>query len=199
LEKDPARVDTIKKDIQAYLRNLDHLALSDKLIGRVGSSRPLVAGMGSFFYLVLGLPLFVFEFLNNYLPFKIPGWLATKISKNKVFYGAISISAGTFTFLIFYSVQIWLLLRTFHDWRIVLAYGLLLPLSGFFAFYYYKRFTTLRGNWKVFSLFYKKTRLITALISKRQSVIKELEKGRRDFVLHTVDQMKQAVNNDPKV
>lgn len=184
IEEDPIRVEKIKADIQSYLQNLERLSLNDQLINKVRTSTPLFSGMFSLFYMLLGFPFFIFGFVNNYLPFKIPGWLAGVISKQKEFYGAISLSAGTFTFLIFYSFQIWMMDKLFHSWALTLTYSLLLPLSGLFAYYYYKRFTTIRGNWKVFSLFFKKTTLITSLVSKREAIIKELESGRKDFVNH---------------
>jgi len=33
----------------------------------------------------------------------------------------------------------------------------------------------------IFSLFYKKTNLITSIISKRQQIIDELERGRKEY------------------
>jgi hypothetical protein len=56
-----------------------------------------------------------------------------------------------------------------------------------FAFSYYRRFTTIRGNWKVFSLFYKKNKLIASLILKREEIIQALEKGKDDFLAYRKD------------
>jgi len=138
----------------------------------------------SFFYLVAGFPIFVFGFLNNFLPFRIPFWSAKLITKRPDFFGSISLTMGTFTFLIFYSLQIWLVNSYLHDWRITLAYALFLPVSGLFSFYYFKRFTNLRGKWMIFTLFYKKSSLVASLISRRTHIIDELKKGKEDFIKH---------------
>jgi glycerol-3-phosphate O-acyltransferase / dihydroxyacetone phosphate acyltransferase len=132
----------------------------------------------------LGFPLFLFGFLNNYLPFRIPFWSAPLISKRPEYYGSIALTLGTFTFLFFYTLQIWLVNRYAGDWKISLGYALLLPVSGLFSFFYYRRFKMLRGKWMIFSLFYRKTNVITSLIAKRQHIIDELKRGKDDFIKH---------------
>jgi len=184
MEEEPLRVEKMKTEIDLYLKDLERLSLNDDLIRKLGKRSPFFDALRSFLYLALGLPFFIFGFINNYLPFKLPGWGAKLISKREEFFGSISLSLGTFTFLLFYSIQIWLLNKWTGDWRIVLAYAILLPVSGLFAFYYFRRFTTVRGNWKIFSLFYKKTNLVTSLISKRRQIIEGLEKGKEDFIRH---------------
>lgn len=184
LEVEPERVERLKNKMETYLYDLDRLALTDNVIKGLRKNRPFFNAIKSFFYLILGFPVFVYGFLNNFLPFRIPYWSAHAISKRPEFHGAIAFSIGTLTFLVFYTLQIYFLYDYIQDWRIVLTYGLSLPVSGLFAFYYFKRFMTIRANWKIFSLFYKKANLITTIISNRQTIINELEKARKDFVQH---------------
>lgn len=186
MESDKERVERLKREIDSYLNRLEHLSLNDNAIKGIGksSSSPFFDAAGSLLYLILGFPVFIFGFFNNYLPYRIPSWSAQHISRRPELYGSIAMSLGTFTFLVFYALQIWIINTLSNDWLIALLYGIMLPVSGLFAFYYYKRFTSIRGNWKVFSLFYKKTTLITSLISKRQSIINELKKGKEDFNAH---------------
>ena len=184
LERDPQRVETLKTKINSYLQKLNDLSLDDKLIKRVEKTKPVSDTIFSLFFLVLGFPLFVYGFINNFLPFRIPFWCARGISKRPEFQGSIAYSMGTFTFLIFYSIQIWIASKHINDWRFLLAYGLSLPISGLLAFYYYKRYRSIRGSWKIFSLFYKKTTIITSLITERELIITELEKARKEFVIY---------------
>jgi glycerol-3-phosphate O-acyltransferase/dihydroxyacetone phosphate acyltransferase len=185
LEHDPARVNRTKDQINDYLDNLERLKLNDGLIKGVGKKAPIFEAILSVIYLIIGFPLFLFGFINNYLPFRIPFWIAKPISKRPEFFGSIALTVGTFAFLIFYSVQIWLVHKFFHNTMLSLGYAVLLPISGFFAYYYHKRFTNIRGSWMIFSMFYKKTNLITSLINKRQMIIEELEKGKKEFLAAT--------------
>jgi len=182
LEREPQRVEALKNKINSYLEKLDNLSLDDKLIKGVEKTKPVFDTILSLIFLSLGLPFFIYGFLNNFLPFRIPFWCARAISKRPEFHGSIAYTTGTFTFLIFYSLQIWLVSKYVSDWRLVLGYALSLPISGLLAFYYYKRFNSIRGSWKIFSLFYKKTTLITSLITEREVIITELEKARKEFV-----------------
>lgn len=192
MEHEPARVEEIKNKIDSYLNDLEHISLNDELIKNIEKSKPFLDTIKSMLFLTLGLPLFAFGFINNFLPFKIPGWIAPRISKSREFYGAISMSMGTFTFLVFYSLQILFVTKFTSNLPVIVVYSLLLPISGLFAYYYYNRFVTIRGNWRVLSLFYKKTRLITSLITTRQQIIDELEKARKEFVTYRNTKVNEA-------
>ena len=184
LEKDPQRVENLKNKISTYLNKLENLSLDDKLIKGVEKTKPIIDTILSIFFLTLGSPFFIYGFVNNFLPFRIPFWCARSFSKRPEFHGSIAYSMGTFTFLLFYTLQILLINKLMKDWIFVLAYGLSLPISGLFAFYYYKKFKSVRGSWKIFSLFYKRTTVITSLINEREIIINELEKARKEFVTY---------------
>ena len=93
LEKDPERVDTIKNKINTYLKDLERISLTDGLIKGVEKKTPMIDSIISFFYLIIGFPLFVYGTINNFLPFRIPGWAAPRISKSIEFRGPIPLWA----------------------------------------------------------------------------------------------------------
>jgi len=199
IEREPARVEDLKNKIDSYMNDLEHLSLNDNLIKGVQRASPVFEAIKSMCYLVIGFPIFVFGFINNFLPFRIPYWSALAITKREEFHGSIALSMGTFTFLLFYFLQIFVINKFIGDWRFVLSYSLLLPVSGLFAFYYHKRFTNIRGKWMVFSLFYKKTNLITALIMKRESIVSDLEKARQEYVAYRDGNLKAAEQEKARV
>jgi 1-acyl-sn-glycerol-3-phosphate acyltransferase len=179
---DPSRVEDFKSKIKLYLSNLEHLSLNDNLIKRIGKSAPILNAFKSILFIICGFPFFIFGILNNFLPFKIPGWSAKYISDRAEFYGSIAFSLGTLTFILFYSAQLFLFFKYVNDFKLLLLYCLLLPTSGIFAFIYYKRIKIIKGNWKILLLFYKRTNIITSLISTRQIIIDDLDKARKEFI-----------------
>jgi glycerol-3-phosphate O-acyltransferase / dihydroxyacetone phosphate acyltransferase len=182
LENDPVRVEKTKVMIDDYFRLLNNLDLDDRLVRSSQRKTPFwLRSLGMFFYLLIGFPLFLFGTINNYLPWRIPNRIAHSLTNRPEFIGAITMVAGLFTFLVFYALQIWVSYYFFHDWGITLSYALLLPVSGFFAYFYWKRFTHLRRKWMFLSLFIRKTELVSQLILKREQIIEELEKGRKDY------------------
>ena len=182
----PERVKRISKMADDYFTSLDRLHLNDHLLKNFSKSGSVfVRAVGAFLYLTIGFPFWVFGVINNYLPYKLPYYIARAISKKRDWHGALFITSGVFTFIIFYSLQLYLVQRFFHyeyaGW-LTLAYFIFLPLSGFFAFAYYRRFTTIRGNWKVFNLFMKRATLISQLITTRKNIEEEFEKAREEFI-----------------
>ncbi len=182
---EPERVDSFKKSIYSYLDDLDRLKLKDVWIRTEGSKPAISVSLKSIAYFIIGFPLFLFGLVNNFLPFKLPSWMARFISKRSDFFGSIALTVGTFTFLIFYSLQIWLVNHYLQNWKISLAYAFLLPISGLFANSYYHRFIHLRGKWAVFSLFNKKTTMISSLMARRNKIIDDLNRGKDDFLKQT--------------
>lgn len=180
LERDPQCVVSIQAKIDSYLNDLEQVSLNDGIIKNVEKSTPFFDSIKSFIFLIVGFPTFIYGFVNNFLAFRIPYWSARTIAKTIEFHGSIAYTMGTF--ILFYTLQILFVNKITDDWRIVLAYALSLPIFGLLAFYYFKRFTTIRGNWKIFSLFHKKNTLIISLLSTRQLIIADLEKARKENV-----------------
>jgi hypothetical protein len=107
--------------------------------------------------------------------------LAGKIAQ-KDFRGAIGMVLGMFTFLIFYSVQIWLVHHFFNQAIITIAYALSLPLSGFFTYYYWHTFDKIKAKWLLISLFFTRSTAIATRIAERESIIAEFNKRREEFL-----------------
>jgi len=133
-------------------------------------------------YMLLSLPVFIFGFVNNYLPYKLPGIITKRVGAPRDYRGSLFMLIGTVMFLFFYTLQITFVQYFFHHVWLTVAYAIALPVTGFFSWFYTKRFNNLRGRWVIFSLFYRKTAVITSILNMRQHIIDELEKGRKEYV-----------------
>lgn len=181
-QNQPERVLRISKMADDYFTALDRLNLNDHLLNNFSKSRSLFFRSAyTFFYLIVGFPFWLFGAVNNYLPYRLPFYIARSLTQKEAWYGAMFIAFGVFTFIIFYSVQIYLVHQIFRDALLTIGYFLFLPITGYFAFYYSKRFINLRGKWLVFNIFMKRSTLISRLITMRQGIIAEFEKGKVEF------------------
>lgn len=181
-KSNPQYVEKLSWRINEYLNNLRQLGLTDKDIARNQKSRSfLISNLKALLILVLGFPVYVYGAINNFLPFEIPGLLARKISKSMEFIGAISMVGGMFTFLIFYSVQIILVWKYLHLQWLTIAYGISLPISGLFAYWYFHTVNKMRTKWLLMMLFYKKSVFISSLITEREQIIAEFDKAKDDY------------------
>ncbi|MBX7093537.1 MAG: lysophospholipid acyltransferase family protein [Flavobacteriales bacterium] len=182
LETDPDRVSKVRQYMDNYKRLLNKLNLEDHIIrGKRRRSSAILNFIGLFLYFLIGFPLFVFGTFNNYIPYKLPYRIAIWSKVEAQYIGAIMMVSGTFVFLIFYLLQIYLVQWWISDWRVTAVYTLVLPLSGLFAYNYWKAFTQLRRKWHFISLFMKKKELVSQLITMRTQIMDELEKGRKEY------------------
>ena len=186
-ETDPARVEGMSLRVRKYLTSLERVGLSDRMLHHVSNKGSLMmSNLKSILFIILGFPVYLYGLINNYLPFEIPGWVASRISKSIEFRGPIAMVLGTFTFLIFYTVQIILVHRFFHLTWLTIAYGVSLPLSGAFTYYYWHTVAYIRSRWHLISLFWKRSHLIANLITEREAIISEFEKARQEYMSREV-------------
>ncbi|TAL63022.1 MAG: hypothetical protein EPN85_01130 [Bacteroidetes bacterium] len=181
-ENHPERVQRISKMADDYFTALDRLSLNDYLLKNFSKSRSVFFRSAyTLAYLIIGFPFWLFGTINNYLPYKLPLYITRALTQKEAWHGALFVGSGVITFIIFYSVQIYLIHQIFHDPVITFGYFAFLPITGYFAFSYSRRFTNLRGKWLVFNIFMKRSALISRLITMRQEIIAEFEKGRVEF------------------
>lgn len=181
-DKDPQRITKIKDEVERYFSALDRLKISDRWIENFSEGGSLLfKTLLTIIYMVAGFPVYVFGVVNNYLPYKIPYVISRKVSSRPEFWGAISMASGILTFIGFYFTQIYFVGRFFENSYLIILYSLLLPVSGFFAYKYWKRFINVKGRLFIATLFMKRSTLIASLITQRATIIKDLQKGREEF------------------
>ncbi|HEX9649333.1 MAG TPA: 1-acyl-sn-glycerol-3-phosphate acyltransferase [Cyclobacteriaceae bacterium] len=177
-DHDPDRFSKIEKHINNYFEAIKDVDLPENIF----ESKRL--SLKAFFlyttYFLSGLPVFLFGFLNNIIPYQISILVAQMSSGLKEYRGAIGFTAGTFIFLFFYGSGFYLIFHLTHIFMLALIYVLLAPVSGIFAFYYRKKL--LRFYYKVVFTFSRKKYLIQHLISLRNNIISQLETARKVFL-----------------
>lgn len=182
LQHNPELVEKLRFRINDYLLNIRQSGLTDTDIARNQKSKSFItSNLKALFILVFGFPIYIYGLVNNFLPFEIPGLIAKKVSKSIEFRGAIGMVGGMFTFLIFYTVQIILVWKYFHTPWVTIGYGLSLPISGLFAYWYFYTVNKMRTKWILMMLFYKKSVFISNLITEREQIIAEFDKIKAEY------------------
>jgi 1-acyl-sn-glycerol-3-phosphate acyltransferase len=100
---------------------------------------------------ILLLPIHIYGFVLNYIPYKIPIWVAAKI-KDKHFQSSIHFGIGVLLFPIYYLIAISLFCIFAEGIGAKLLFGFSLPLSAYFAFYNYAHIQKLRLKLRFFVL-----------------------------------------------
>ena len=170
----PERLSAARAQLQAYLADLHRYGLSDEALD--DQRRGSVAGLLN---LVLGLPVWLYGVLNNYLPYILPSMVAKRATKEAEFVAPIMLVVGMLTFPLAYglqaaAVQHWLT----HDWRLTLLYGLSLPVTGFYALGYWRTLSARLQRVRAARLFRREPAVGQALLQQRAALVAELEEAR---------------------
>ena len=175
--KRPLHLQAIQQKIQGYMKDMDRLNLKDHLLRKRSTRGPLIFDvLQTLAYITIGFPVYLYGVINNFLAF---------ISPRTDFYGSVAMSTGMATFMIFYSLQIWLVASftpVEYGWWIPVAYAVSLPITGILSLYYWRYLKKIRGRWLFISLFYRKNSLITKLIKQREDIMKDLSEGKIDYI-----------------
>lgn len=178
----PERVAATRQKIRNYMLQLHRLHLQDTLLSQ-GKRSVLWQSIRLTAYLVLGLPVYVFGLLHNYVPYIIPSKLARAVTKEEEWYAPIMLTAGIFAFPLAYIAEVWLFLELWQpSVPALLLYLLSLPLSGFFALHYWSTLKHTQAHWTLLRLFSKRQLLVDRLEQQRQEIRQELEQARQEYL-----------------
>ena len=166
----------MKTKIDDYFLNLESMNLSDKTIEK-GSQlgNILQYFIKSLLVITIGFPIWLFGYINSFIPYRIPRLIALKITDSEAFYGALLMSIGTLSFILFYGLTTYLSWLVFHSALFTVCYGVALPISGFFTIFYARVARRLYYNWQFISKFFSKQKVLVQMMADRNNIIDELE------------------------
>ncbi|MFD1186287.1 1-acyl-sn-glycerol-3-phosphate acyltransferase [Pontibacter rugosus] len=180
----PERVSSLKQKISAYQLELTRLRLHDAVVGK-GSPAVFWQSIIGALLLALGLPVFLFGLLHNYVPYLIPSKVARAATDEEEWYAPVMLTVGMFAFPIFYALETWLV----FEWlgltgSSILAYLVALPFSGFFALGYWGMLQKTQAHWVLLRLFVKRKDTLAKLRLQRACIIQELEQAKQEYLQH---------------
>lgn len=164
----PEKATEIGDALNVYNSNLHKTGLTDCLLQQK-SPHFLSLVIETIISIVL-LPLQVYGMIFNYIPFKIPLMVASKI-KDRHFKSSIQFGVGLFTFPIYYLIIITAFCFLTDLKLLKLIFGLTLPVTGFFAFYNYKHLKQLMGKFRLSNFRLSKPGQYNSLHMERNHII----------------------------
>jgi len=178
----PERLAEAREQLASYLTELKRLGLDDEALERTSpadmrASRALVAGVK----LALGLPVYLYGVLNNYLPYKLPSVVARRATKEVEFVAPIMMVVGMITFSLGYTLQITLVHHFTQDWRWTTLYALSLPPTGFYALYYWNKLASRIRRVRALHLFRQQRPLMEGLLRQRATILRLLNEAREAY------------------
>jgi hypothetical protein len=179
-KKDADRLLSFEQRLDSYTNELKELQLRDT---QVRAPRIKLNIIGLILYFTLGFPFFLCGYLTNYPAYWLAGVVSEAIPLRDDFVGSIKLSVGMLVFLVAYVIE-----STLVGYLSSPAWATLFALSlypaGVFALAYSKRYYRVSGSLRFLHLFMRKSNRIARLKTMRESLIKELEIGKEEYLQH---------------
>jgi hypothetical protein len=179
-DHNPKLVREIQEKLTDYFNTIKEFKVSDYLIEKSEKIR-IGKLFGYILYLISGLPIYLAGLIFNYLPFIIPSKIAQWISSDEEYRAPIMMTAGIFTFPIYYTLMYWLGWSIWPSPYLMAGLTLVMPLSGFFVLQYYKRLKNFRSTYAYYRIFRRKKNIVNWFTQQRQEIINILENARQQF------------------
>jgi predicted DNA-binding protein len=180
---DPTRLREVREKLNAYLLELRDLRLTDEALESGKKGERWQRGAKMALWLALGLPVYVYGVVNNYLPYRIPAVVAQRATKEVEFVAPILMVTGMVTFSLTYAAQIALVQHFGQDWRLTTLYALSLPITGFYALYYWNNLQARRQRLRVLRLFRQQRPTVEKLLRQRASIMRLLADARATYLV----------------
>jgi 1-acyl-sn-glycerol-3-phosphate acyltransferase len=171
-KENPEQFDTLMKKTFQYIRNLDKLHLRDWIF------RQKISFGNTILRFLLGivlLPLIVFGFVVNFIPFNA-STLITRRIKDPMLHSSFHIVAGIlFAFPLWYILCFIVLLIWVPHWWVALLYVALLPVSLIIYFRGKILWLKLYNRIRRFQFWFKGNRHFNEAVTLRKEIIEELK------------------------
>lgn len=177
-EHDPLLVREVKIKIDNYFETAKQFKVTDHLIKNSANPGKLIRYV---LYFVAGFPIYLIGLFCNYIPYIIPSKIARWISKDEEYRAPIMMTAGIFTFPLYYGTIYAVCWNYFPSPLVMAALSIVMPFTGFFVLQYYKRLRNARSSVAYYTIFKRKNRALQWFVEQRQEIINMLESARRQY------------------
>ncbi|HFC01045.1 MAG TPA: hypothetical protein ENJ53_09605 [Phaeodactylibacter sp.] len=170
-KENSAEATVFEKKVNEYFSFLEKNKMQDHVIVDTQQSDSKITWWMRSLFMVLGFPIFVYGWVNNFLANYIPYFLNKKLDLHPAYYSAVKVGSGIFTYLIFYGLQIGLVSRFANESWITWGYIVSLVVTGLFAWWYKDFAKNTMSGWRI--LGFPKTE-IKEVLEVRKYIVKKL-------------------------
>ena len=142
-ESSPKEYEDFSGQVEAYFSGLDYSKMDDRIIADGDAAFRRLA-----LYIlpvILGIPLFLYGWINNALPYHLPKWINERLDLYVGYAATVKAIAGLISFPFFYAIQTWLV-AYFWNIDIALIYLASLPITAWLT---WKMSLPYRHLWRV--------------------------------------------------
>lgn len=159
----------LKDQVEAYFKIIKNADFRDHLFT---AKRKTEIGLNNLIMLIILLPVYIYGFLHNVLPFILPDKLATRLIKDPGFVSSIKVAAAMVFFPIFHIICCSVFYAVYGNFWLTFCYFISIIVSGEIALWCHKKWK------KVFVLKrfgkFKKTEEYNEALFQRNKIVERL-------------------------
>ena len=183
-DHEPERVERIWQRIQSYRALLAEYHVKDEAVrARLERGRPR-RRLRLTWEAIVGLPVFVYGAVVNFLPYWIPRWVARRMSRKETDYATWRFLTAMLALPLFWGLEI-LVVGRLAGAAAVAVFALSLPISGVLAYRYWVGAGRLRSRLRFGALALVRAHAARRLTTERQAIIEELEQAKNEYLAAT--------------
>ena len=132
--------------------------------------------------MTIGFPFYVYGLINNYIPYKLPRWIAKKFTRAKSEIASAKLLSGMIVFIFYYALLLNIFNQTINEGALTIIYALTLLPSGNFVLSYYFHVQKYRQYMRFFSIFYQKRYVMRQVAEERLAIIKYIDHAKNVYL-----------------
>ena len=179
---EPSKIKEFKSLFKSYKNKLDLLGLRDEYIQTNIKSITLFDRIYIYLYMTIGFPFYVYGLINNYIPYKLPRWIAKKFTRAKSEIASAKLLSGMIVFILYYALLLNIFNQTINEGALTIIYALTLLPSGNFVLSYYFHVQKYRQYMRFFSIFYQKRYVMQQVAEERLAIIKYIDHAKNVYL-----------------
>ena len=169
-KKHPEILEILNNKLDNYIKRSSFYGITDASVAK-GSSR---VGWFDYVKIILGIPVFVFGYITNSLPYFFAIWAVRKMKVDHSFQGSIGLSFGLITYLIWYMGWGVFLSKITGIWWAGFGLFLIVYFTGRFTLSYLRLITNIRQQGNLKRLLKKNRNLLESLQDERSQIMDDI-------------------------
>lgn len=169
-EKNANDFEKLMENIRVYSDKLKKFRIKDWVIERSGKGDCMLL---RFLFILTGLPVFIYGFINNIIVYLLPSLITKKI-KDRQFESSIKYGFSIFLFPVVYLIQFALVWIFVKIWYVAIIYLVTLPFFGLLAFMIHRLFVKTLAQFRFITI--KNKEEAKSTIELRKEIINTMDK-----------------------
>jgi hypothetical protein len=181
--QNPQHAISLREKTTHYIKRLRSSGLRDHLLRPESIDNiSVLTFIRDYLIIFMGMPVYAIALCLHYPPYFLAKKFCDKNIKNIEFFASVYANLAMIIWMVYAAIQIIAVGLVFRDWFILAGYAVIvLPLTGFFALWYYPVKEKIFGRWRLLRMVKKERKLVEELVNERFVIISEVERASNEY------------------